>query len=112
MEQIELFHVQSPCRGICQSSNKGFCKGCLRSREERFHWHEMPDEDKRKVLTLCKNRWQRLLKAKQDRLAAESQTNLPYGMLADDGPEVEPSADLFGFIAKEDDKDVSEKVAK
>lgn len=41
MEQIELFHIESPCRGVCQSSAKGFCKGCLRSREERFRWHSM-----------------------------------------------------------------------
>jgi len=95
MEQIELFHVESPCRGICQSSNKGFCKGCLRSREERFHWHEMQNEDKRKVLILCKHRWQRLLKARQDRLAAETQASLPYGMQGEDGPGTEPPADLF-----------------
>ncbi|EAQ65641.1 hypothetical protein MED121_08753 [Marinomonas sp. MED121] len=94
MEQIELFHVESPCRGVCQSSKKGFCKGCLRSREERFHWHEMQDEDKRKVLTLCQHRWQRLLKARQDRLNAVD-TSLPYGMQGEDGPEKAPSSDLF-----------------
>ena len=80
MEQIELFHVESPCRGVCENSAKGFCKGCLRSREERFHWHTLSDVEKRKVLQLCKQRWQRLIKARQARLAAETTKHLPYGM--------------------------------
>ncbi|HBB6017381.1 TPA: DUF1289 domain-containing protein, partial [Escherichia coli] len=27
-EQLEFFPVQSPCRGICQSDERGFCRGC------------------------------------------------------------------------------------
>jgi len=38
MEQIELFTIESPCRGCgVRNSKKGFCKGFLRSRDERFH---------------------------------------------------------------------------
>ncbi|EIH5998274.1 DUF1289 domain-containing protein, partial [Escherichia coli] len=33
-EQLEFFPVQSPCRGICQSDERGFCRGCFRSRDE------------------------------------------------------------------------------
>ncbi len=81
MEQIELFQVESPCRGICQNSAKGFCKGCLRSREERFQWFSLSEVEKRKVLQTCKQRWQRLLKARQDKLETlDSKKNLPYGM--------------------------------
>lgn len=83
MEQIELFQVESPCRGICENSAKGYCKGCLRSRDERFHWHGLSDVDKRKVLQMCKHRWQRLVKARLDRLEAESDAILPYGMTDD-----------------------------
>ncbi|EJC5723144.1 DUF1289 domain-containing protein, partial [Escherichia coli] len=25
-EQLEFFPVQSPCRGICQSDERGFCR--------------------------------------------------------------------------------------
>ena len=45
-EQLEFFPVQSPCRGICQSDERGFCRGCFRSREERFHWQTMSDAQK------------------------------------------------------------------
>ena len=81
MEQIELFAIESPCRGICQTSKKGYCKGCLRSREERFHWYEMDEGQRRQVLQLCKARWQRLVKARQERLEQDSDKTLPYGMV-------------------------------
>jgi len=80
MEQIELFSIESPCRGVCENSAKGFCKGCLRSREERFHWYSMSNERRHDVLDLCKKRRQRLLRARQERLILVSVKALPYGM--------------------------------
>lgn len=88
MEQIELFQIDSPCRGVCESSSKGYCKGCLRSREERFHWHEMSETQKRQVIQLCQSRWQRIIKAKQERLEEASEKALPYGMLGEDLPDL------------------------
>ena len=38
-EQLEFFPVQSPCRGICQVDERGYCRGCMRTRDERFNWH-------------------------------------------------------------------------
>lgn len=89
MEQIELFTIESPCRGVCENSKKGFCKGCLRSRDERFHWFSLSNEARHHVLDLCKQRRVRLLKARQDRLEADSAKALPYGM------EDDPMTDLF-----------------
>jgi len=89
MEQIELFTIESPCKGICENSAKGFCKGCLRSRDERFQWFSISNEARHNILDLCKQRRARLLKARQDRLDADSAKALPYGM------EDEPEADLF-----------------
>lgn len=89
MEQIEMFQIDSPCRGVCESSAKGFCKGCLRSRDERFHWFSMTNEDKFKVLELCKRRRQRLLKARMEHREVSSTKALPYGM------DEEPVNDLF-----------------
>ncbi len=43
-EQLDF--VQSPCRGICQSDERGFCRGCFRSRDERFNWNKMSDGEK------------------------------------------------------------------
>ncbi len=59
-EQIELFDIPSPCKGICQSNKKGYCFGCLRSRLERQHWFEMSNEQRREVIRLINGRRQRL----------------------------------------------------
>ncbi|MTD26070.1 DUF1289 domain-containing protein [Erwinia sorbitola] len=58
-EQLEFFPVPSPCRGICQVNERGYCRGCLRSREERFSWMSYSDAQKREVLRLCRLRIQR-----------------------------------------------------
>ncbi|MGF1705338.1 DUF1289 domain-containing protein [Enterovibrio baiacu] len=65
MEQLDFFNVPSPCIGVCQANNKGYCKGCFRSREERFHWNDFNGEQRRNVVRLCKQRYQRILRAKQ-----------------------------------------------
>lgn len=76
MSQIELFEIPSPCVGVCQSDSRGFCKGCLRSREERFDWLYYTNEQKRDVIRRCTMRKkrialaqykQRLAKLKQER---------------------------------------------
>lgn len=62
-EQLEFFPIQSPCRGICQADERGFCRGCLRSREERFNWLKFTDAQKQEVLRLCRQRRLRRLRA-------------------------------------------------
>ncbi|WP_067703613.1 MULTISPECIES: DUF1289 domain-containing protein [unclassified Erwinia] len=62
-EQLELFPVPSPCRGICQADRLGYCTGCLRSRDERFNWGRMSDAQKREVLRLCRQRYLRAQRA-------------------------------------------------
>lgn len=62
-EQLEFFPLQSPCRGICQSDERGFCRGCFRSRDERFNWQNMTDGQKQEVLRLCRMRLLRKLRA-------------------------------------------------
>ncbi|MCG8707989.1 DUF1289 domain-containing protein [Brenneria sp. 4F2] len=58
-EQLELFAVPNPCRGICQAGDSGFCRGCFRSRNERFTWGQMSDVQKQDVLRLCRQRMKR-----------------------------------------------------
>ncbi|HCB1499233.1 DUF1289 domain-containing protein [Klebsiella oxytoca] len=72
-EQLEFFPVQSPCRGICQSDERGYCRGCLRSRDERFNWQKMSDVQKQDVLRLCRQRWLRKLRATKQDSAEEPQ---------------------------------------
>lgn len=61
-EQLEFFPVPSPCRGICQTDARGYCVGCLRSRDERFNWMRFSDGQKREVLRLCQQRRMRMLR--------------------------------------------------
>ncbi|MEQ1962134.1 DUF1289 domain-containing protein [Xenorhabdus khoisanae] len=63
-EQLEFFAIPNPCRGICESDSRGFCRGCYRSREERFIWMKLSDGEKRKILHLCHYRYLRELKIK------------------------------------------------
>ncbi len=62
MEQFELFPLESPCIGVCISNNRGYCKGCLRSRPERQQWLKMDNGQKRYVLRLCGARRQKLIR--------------------------------------------------
>jgi len=66
-DQHEMFKVASPCIGVCTSGSKGYCKGCLRSRIERFHWHEMSDNQKFTVVQLCQARKSRIIAARKRR---------------------------------------------
>lgn len=61
MEQLELFPLKNPCIGVCESNNRGYCKGCLRSRSERQQWLNMSNLQKRHVLRLCHLRHKKLL---------------------------------------------------
>lgn len=56
MEQLEFFDIPSPCVGVCQSDNRGYCLGCHRSRDERFNWQDYNDAQKVDVIRLCKQR--------------------------------------------------------
>ncbi len=75
MQQKKLFEpedIESPCVGICESGARGYCRGCLRSREERFYWAKLTTEQKIKVVSLCKMRRKKLtnkqLKQKEEEL--------------------------------------------
>ncbi len=54
--QFELFDIDNPCIGVCQSNKKGYCFGCLRSRTERQRWYSMTTEQQREVLRLIVGR--------------------------------------------------------
>lgn len=82
MSQLEFFEIPSPCIGVCEVNNKGFCKGCFRSREERLYWLELSAEQKRQVVRLCQSRKDRVLRAKFD---AQNPS----------GPEQAPQDELF-----------------
>ncbi|MEX6366709.1 DUF1289 domain-containing protein [Providencia huaxiensis] len=66
-EQLEFFDIPSPCRGICQVNEQGYCRGCYRTRDERFNWLKFSDPEKRNVLRLCRQRYLRILNKKQNK---------------------------------------------
>ena len=78
MEQIEIFEIPSPCKGICQVNNRGYCKGCYRSREERFAWNSLSNQQKRKVIALCQQRYKRFLTSKQQKAEAQPNKQTPF----------------------------------
>lgn len=70
MEQFEFFDIPSPCIGVCQTDARGYCKGCLRSREERFNWINYSYAVKQEIITTLIHRKKRrilaLIKAKNN----------------------------------------------
>ncbi|HCH1216386.1 DUF1289 domain-containing protein [Vibrio parahaemolyticus] len=63
MEQLEFFTVPSPCVGVCTSDEKGYCKGCMRKREERFNWLNLTPAQQLHVIKLCRQRYRRKMSA-------------------------------------------------
>ena len=95
--QLEFFDVPSPCIGICQSDEKGYCLGCMRTRDERQNWISLTTDDKQKVIKRCIQRKRRKdgkgVKAKELAPDAENQ----QASLFDPPTQVEKSSDMdFG----------------
>lgn len=82
IDQGELFVIPNPCRGICTVNNRGYCKGCLRSRKERFHWHEFSPFHQQLIINTCEKRRLKIIAAK----SAQPE---------DDVEEVVPQLDMF-----------------
>lgn len=72
-DQLQLFTIESPCIDICEVNNRGYCKGCYRSREERFHWNKFSDGDKSKIIKLCRRRGMR----KRPKIKEDDQISSP-----------------------------------
>lgn len=65
IDQGEMFEIANPCRGVCEVNNKGYCKGCLRKREERFHWNEFTPFQKQLIVNLCGRRRTKAIAARE-----------------------------------------------
>ncbi|PSJ80943.1 DUF1289 domain-containing protein [Neisseria iguanae] len=66
MQQPDFFTIPSPCIGVCEANTKGYCKGCLRSREERLYWQQMNDDQKHQVMRLLSMRKSKIRNRKPD----------------------------------------------
>ncbi|ALP40277.1 DUF1289 domain-containing protein [Aeromonas schubertii] len=79
MEQLEFFPLQSPCIGVCEANNRGYCKGCYRSREERFNWQKMSASEQQEVLRLCRDRKRRVEAARRKAVESGQEPPTPDG---------------------------------
>ncbi|MDN3653642.1 DUF1289 domain-containing protein [Thalassotalea ponticola] len=57
--QLDFFDVPSPCIGVCKVDARGYCQGCYRTRQERFGWLEFSNNEKQRIIKLCKQREKR-----------------------------------------------------
>ncbi len=73
IDQGELFDIPSPCRRICELNNRGYCKGCFRSRDERLYWNQFTTFQKQLVVNLCEKRRLKVLSAKQQSTASNEE---------------------------------------
>lgn len=71
-EQLEIFDIPSPCIGRCEMNTQGYCLGCYRSRQERFNWSKMNQQDKRNVLRLCRQRYLRMVQKTESKVEKET----------------------------------------
>lgn len=77
MDQLELFEIANPCIGVCQSNNRGYCLGCLRSRDERFNWHQKPAAERAHILRLLTQRRARIqARTKQESTLSHNEKTL------------------------------------
>ena len=77
IEQKEMFPLPNPCINVCEAGPRGYCIGCLRSREERFNWHQKPDSEKSAILKRLALR-QRRKQAFLQQLVSEEQIELGF----------------------------------
>ncbi|GLO60770.1 DUF1289 domain-containing protein [Vibrio sp. MACH09] len=81
MEQLEFFTVVSPCIGVCTSDEKGYCKGCMRKREERFNWLSYTPAQQLHVIKLCRQRYLRKNKKIKKQAVMDSELeNIQQGL--------------------------------
>lgn len=69
--QIEMFDLPNPCIGVCESGPRGYCRGCLRSRDERFQWYDKPEAERAHILKLISGRQKRRAAFLQQQAAQE-----------------------------------------
>lgn len=80
LDQMEFFDIPSPCIGVCEANDRGFCKGCFRSREERIYWPQINNSAKRIIIQQC----QRRARAARNKKNVQSASSNSQGDLFDD----------------------------
>lgn len=82
--QLDFFDIPSPCINVCESDEKGNCRGCMRSRDERQGWKSLNNDEKQKVIKRCIQR-----KKRKDKL--QKSKNEPIAVIKNNDSIVQPS---------------------
>ena len=69
--------IETPCVGICEVGEHGFCKGCFRDPDEIADWRSMEKEERDKI-------WEELPKRRKEN---ENKDPLDYSIWYEGGPE-------------------------
>ena len=77
LEQLEFFVVPSPCVGVCTVDEKGYCRCCMRKRDERFNWLNMTPAQQLHIIKLCRQRYLRKIKRDQANVAEQKIDDSP-----------------------------------
>jgi predicted Fe-S protein YdhL (DUF1289 family) len=77
LQQLEIFDIESPCIGVCQSGPTGNCLGCFRSRDERLHWTKLDTPVKSKIVKACALRKKRAAQKRRPNSSAFETPNAP-----------------------------------
>lgn len=124
IDQGELFEIENPCRGVCESNNRGYCKGCMRKREERLHWNEFTPFQKQLIVNLCARRKAKVIAARlakdnevDDSLTDDEASNSQLALILETGTSVTdpsiPSRTSFTQMPESDfDEGVKENTYK
>ncbi|MDR9830415.1 DUF1289 domain-containing protein [Vibrio sp. FNV 38] len=81
MEQLEFFNIPSPCIGVCAADERGYCKGCMRNRDERFNWRSFTPLEQKHIIHLCRQRYRRKMMKNQTNNSQEDDSSAPQGSL-------------------------------
>lgn len=112
IDQGELFVIPNPCRGICTVNNRGYCKGCLRSRKERFHWNEFSPFHQQLIINACEKRRLKIIAAKTEQPEEEFDEVIPQldlFLAASNGTNElnEPAADKNDVAASSEEQNIA-----
>ena len=95
--QLEFFDVPSPCVGVCQSNTKGYCLGCMRTRDERQDWINFDNDNKQKVIKRCIQRKKRQknkeLNKADETVVVQEQSQVEQPSLLDPPSKYKPTND-------------------
>ena len=110
IDQGELFDISNPCQGICQVNDKGYCKGCFRSRQERFHWNNFTDYQKQLVVNLCEKRRLRISALASSTSVAEEEIpdSTQLDMFAEPSSSLTTESNPNDSIAATDDQSIAD----